>query len=232
MPPRPRGSISSIFRWWTTAKSAIAAETRAPLWHHIPPPPYYRPGCRGAAGDSTRLGGQRATNHPREDPRRRHRAHLVEALGHVATGQWWSTRSGCQKYDEMVRGPTAFGAGVSTVPRVLEGPSTVRLLRLAPIWKLLRRARPCVACFFTPGEKRCRTGRYKCGRAIATTRRRAASAGSARPDLTLGTAHAREATRRRDAALNRRSMCRRRDGRATGDAALATRHQMMTIENE
>ena len=178
------------------------------------------------------MGGQRRRNHAQEDPRRRHRAHLVEALGHVAAGQWWSTRSGCQKEDELVTGPTAFGADVSTVPRASEGPSTVRLLRLAKILKLLRRARPCMACFFTPGEKRCRTGRYKCGRAIATTRRRAASAGSARADLTLGTAHAREATRRRDAARGRRSTCRRRDGQATGDAALATRHQMMTIENE
>jgi hypothetical protein len=150
----------------------------------------------------------------------------------VAAGQWWSTRSGCQKEDELVTGPTAFGADVSTVPRASEGPSTVRLLRLAKILKLLRRARPCMACFFTPGEKRCRTGRYKCGRAIATTRRRAASAGSARADPTLGTAHTREATWRRDAALNSRSMCPRQDGRATGDAALATRHQMMTIENE
>ena len=166
MPPRPRGSISSIFRWWTTAKSAIAAETRAPLCLHTVHPSCRRPVCRGGAGDSTHLGGQRRRNHAQEDPRRRHRAHLVEALGHVAAGQGWSTRSGCQKEDELVTGPTAFGADVSTVPRASEGPSTVRLLRLAKILKLLRRARPCMACFFTPGEKRCRTGRYKCGRAL------------------------------------------------------------------
>ena len=79
------------------------------------------------------LGRPATPEYAREDPRRRHRAHLVEALGHVAAGQWWSTRSGCQKYDEMVTGPTAFGADVSTVPRASEGPSTVRLLRSAKI---------------------------------------------------------------------------------------------------
>ena len=133
----------------------------------------------------------------------------------MAAGNEQSAASGCQKDDELVTWPTEFGVGVSTVPRASEGPSTVRLLRLAKICKLLNPARPFMLSLFPSGDMRCRTGRYKCGRAIATTRRRAASAGSARADPTLGTAHAREATWQRDAALNRHSTCRRLDGRAT-----------------
>ena len=187
---------------------------RAPLCVHTSPPSRHRPGCRGAAGESTLVGGQRRRNHARKDPRRRHRTHRVEAPGCVAVGKEQTAASGRQENDELVTWPTEFGVGALTTPRATEGTTTVRLLKLAAIWKLLNPARSFLIRFSPSGDMLGRTGRYKSGRAIATTRRRGASACTARTNTTLGTAHAREATWHRDAALNRRSMCRRRGGRA------------------